>query len=1268
MPGEHPQDAAISAPSRGSERPTPSPSPAPAKPAQFKSNNPFAQGSYQSDKQAQSGASEPSPAANDSRPPPPYAPTSIPQQRLRTFPFKTSNRILNDIKFTPSLFKFNASQSAPSEVRLLLNSRPLAYSKLLASYLAHDGYQCLVLNNAVDYVPSVSKVDLEERNISVTTIRGLVVSKNNLDIKHFKICILDQTSRSPFPWVDKQEYHVVPKELISNDDLALMDDSSSTSSNLMDDSFFVSLNSPFSHILRVLVYDSEFNAEDLKPLTDQQTIQERYLKGIEGNSASNLKPDTIPGPVHCIQTLLKVLKGPILLPANDPIHTISKLKTSLDAKLSLDLLFEKLGFTLGDEGDSLIPPNLSVNPALKETYIRKAYELIFRGKNIKSVKTNDFDVTYSFSDNLSQVHSALGEVDKHSALTSDRTDACNKYPFFINLSCSTYYQDELIIRCFENTVNSDPSNKILYVDSFKSILNFRSSNNSSRLLTYYNDQYMKGFMYGFSDYKSLLKTINIDGVEPDTPVDPSVIIEMYKTSCNSDPKNYTYFNKQLRIIASIRKSPALFDFIANELIPSQVALDELRIEEVTEDEVVVTAFEFRLDEVMQSVNFDRNNAEVLFLQRCLLSIAVGRKSYILMNYIESKFPDLKLDHHLSVSEAYALLGAQASTNEFEVISLFQSKLSQSSSGDDVDIRKLREAFRVIAENKKSEILFSFLKQGKIDSSLLPPENWPTGLDNIGNTCYLNSLLQYYFCIKPLRQAILDFQQDVQSFKQKRRKIGGRYVEESELNKSFQFVYRLQALFKEMITTNQRCVQPSKELAFLAFLPLSQAVSFKTEERVIEVIEDEDSDKENNACVVDYQSPAANPMQLDESSSVNDLIECEAETKEENPFASSDDLIEIEEPEFVEEPVYIEDAKPKDSKILGINTDEIESTIEVGRQQDVTECIENVTFQIETALEPERIEEDGEQYDLIKQLFSGKTKQTITPLDESKNQKPRSSIERFFSLIINVGDHPKDIYDALDNYFNEDVVTLEEGEVKKSQTISELPQVLQFHIQRVLFDRERLMAYKSLEVIPFGEKIYLDRYLETDDEGIKAKRQEVFEWKSQMRILHAEKDEILKVDPETKLSIVDALKATLKYLETKVAPSDDLTIQPETIEVIRSQIEALKTRLQAINDKLNELQDHVSSQFSSYQKVGYSLFALFIHRGEASYGHYWVYIKDPHKNIYRKYNDDNVTEVPVSEVLNFTESNTATPYYVVYVKDELELDYIEPLKREIGTTA
>lgn len=1231
----------------------------PSQERKYKSNNPFANGKYDQDKQAGAMARE----ATEMVPAFEYIPTSIPKQTLKLYPFKTSNRIVDDLKFTPALVKMIAKGELVTEVLSFLNSPPLSYKDILPSLLQRERYETLILNNVVDYIPLVEKQELADKGLKTTFVRGLIVNAARDSINHFKISILEKSPSTHAFSIDKHEYHIISRDMISADDLSAMGDMSVTSPNLIDDAFFKSANSPLNHILRVSVYTQEFTAESLQTTIDQALIKERYLNGVDKYRESQLNPDAIPGPVHCLQTLLKVLKGPINLQPNEPIHTISRSKTFLDAKIDVLLLFEKLSFTIGADDDSLVPPNLSLNPSLREAYIRKAYELIFLGKSLKTKGMNDFDVKYSFSDNLAQVYSVLSEVDKHAALSSSSGQESSRFPFFVALSCSTFYQDELIIRCYENTVFSDAKNKMHYVDCFKRIMDYRTASNTSRLVSYYNNQYMKGQMYGFSDYEDALKAIGIECLPIDGDIDPNAIIEMYKTSCKSDQKNYSYFNNQLEKIATLRDDVKLKQFLKDEILPMSIALNELRIEEVTEDEVVITAFEFRLNDIMQEFNFNADSPEIKLLQRSLYSVAVGRKSYVLLNYIDRKFSNLKKDIQLSFFEALEILDIQETSTDFEIIAKFQDKLAQSTLEDEVDVRVLRVALGRLAEERKSKILLSFLERGSIDSSLLPPEAWPTGLDNIGNTCYLNSLLQYYFSIKPLRDMIIDFDEDkIKQDPSISRKIGGRKVEESEMKRSYQFIYRLQSLFQEMISTKNRCVQPSKELAYLSFLPLSQPVDFKNiTEPVSQEVSESKTLEEEGLIVVDSRSPEPKCVDIVMEEADDDIIDLTSSDENlpgvENAASSNDigieDVIHLE---------YSEDETPAQKKILNINPDQIESTIEVGRQQDVTECIENVTYQIETALEPEYIESDGEQYDLIKKLFCGKTKQTITPLNGEEG-KSRMSFERFFSLIINVGDHPKDIYDALDNYFNEDLVELEDGEAKKSLTILEMPELLQFHVQRVLFDREQLVAYKSLEVIPFGEKIHLDRYLETDDEEIKAKRQEVFEWKSEMRRLNGEKDEINKIDPDTNLSAVNALTATLKYLEQK-ATEGELPIKQKTIDAIRTQIHGLKLRLQSIENRLTKLQTMVSTQFDSYKKVGYSLFAIFIHRGEASYGHYWVYIKDPHKNIYRKYNDDTVTEVPYSEVFNFTSTNTATPYYMVYVKTELMDEYIEPLKRVI----
>lgn len=68
-----------------------------------------------------------------------------------------------------------------------------------------------------------------------------------------------------------------------------------------------------------------------------------------------------------------------------------------------------------------------------------------------------------------------------------------------------------------------------------------------------------------------------------------------------------------------------------------------------------------------------------------------------------------------------------------------------------------------------------------------PEDWPVGIRNLGCTCYLNSLLQFYFTVKPFRDMLLCFDEEFRvdntpgNIKSKR--VGGRQVTATEVDSS-----------------------------------------------------------------------------------------------------------------------------------------------------------------------------------------------------------------------------------------------------------------------------------------------------------------------------------------------------------------------------------------------------------------------------------------------------------------------------------------------------
>src|SRR5438105_3829259 len=96
---------------------------------------------------------------------------------------------------------------------------------------------------------------------------------------------------------------------------------------------------------------------------------------------------------------------------------------------------------------------------------------------------------------------------------------------------------------------------------------------------------------------------------------------------------------------------------------------------------------------------------------------------------------------------------------------------------------------------------------------------------------------------------------------------------------------------------------------------------------------------------------------------------------------------------------------------------------------------------------------------------------------------------------------------------------------------------------------------------------------------------------------------------------------------------------------------------------------ITSQFIDYKRLAYRLYAVFMHQGSAEFGHYYIYIFDFKKNLWRKYNDNEVTEVqnPAEIFENSGRPSPPTPYFLVYVNDSMKERLVEPVCREIMET-
>lgn len=1163
---------------------------------------------------------------------------------------------------------------------------------------------------------------------------------------------------------------------------------------IVDSATYVSLDS--QTLVHVEISEQELTRQDLLEFEPQQ---------IKLNNAGEVEPTQS----ECLKTLFKLLKGPILYNSNSA-KAIKASHKIINSHVQKEFLFNRLFFAETSDGEELTPINYLhyPEPLLQATarnwLMRLILEVIYLGLKVNNTKSaiadhnyarNAHFKSYTFSYHIPIFYRILNEFDLISSIKyeSSYKDLSFKLSSFqlsfksedyINLSIFSFYGTDLIVENFNFLKQVDPINVPIYFQSMKNVAqlhknNYSDMNNLEMFLakelsvgTLSVDDINSAFRHlgignddsGDGNYNKIALIKHFQNVDDDT------IVAAYKFQIAANPALKNDLRSSLSTLANFKRSDKLFNVLNTELQPLADAYANLGILDQVDDETVLIAYEIKR-------NDEPNSVEIF--NKALQSVAVYRRSHSLLNFCEINLPDfssyLLSEQQISEKDCYDFLKVDRYANDFQVLSILEQIFANENKLIQIDenqysidhphfegildnFRKLRLYLRKLNEYRKSTIIDYFLANGKIHPSSVPLDEWPTGLNNIGNTCYLNSLLQFYFVIKPLRDLVLNFEKSfpvtfneelANNERFKNRRIGGRTVKYKEVERSYQFVYNLRDLFRDMIYANSRDIIPSKELAYLAFSPITQEVEFESkdagedkikpvedaEQPEVNVIEPDvfeefhkehadgpaNSNEDNvrddlmdidppefkNASSeassggskrkhsLEFEEDSSKPQMLRKSTSHNkdeypNFKEVEnRESKQEFTDSDSemietpesDDSKKNEEKDLVALAKETQDEKKagpsaketnevteqattihNSTAVAKISFDQLVNTLEIGRQQDVTECIENVLFQLEASFDPIKFEEDDEQFDTIKQLFYGKTKQTLEPLNNPS--KTRSKTERYLSFLVNIGDHPRDMYDALDGYFTEDVIQLsEDGDVKRSLTLTEIPEILQIHIQRVQYDLQRGVAFKSTQPLPFSEKLYLDRYMETNDEQIIAKRQENAQWKKQIADLKS-RLKLITTKNSNGLTVKDSLISTKSFLESEVIAQNGFTIQPETINVIQKQIDSINHDLTSLKSQISDLEGKIDQQFESYKKIGYELFAIFIHRGEASYGHYWIYIRDPKRNIYRKYNDETVTEVQLEEIFNFNEDNTATPYFVVYAKENKFIDYIEPLKRVV----
>jgi ubiquitin carboxyl-terminal hydrolase 25 len=340
-----------------------------------------------------------------------------------------------------------------------------------------------------------------------------------------------------------------------------------------------------------------------------------------------------------------------------------------------------------------------------------------------------------------------------------------------------------------------------------------------------------------------------------------------------------------------------------------------------------------------------------------------------------------------------------------------------------------------------------------------------------------------------------------------------------------------------------------------------------------------------------------------------------------------------------------------------------------RQQDVTEVIDHTLFQLSCAIKPMGVDKDGNQIDQIHDLFFGKRK--IHVLDDDAAAQTKE--EEFYGIICRLENRPHDIYSALDGAFD---LSETPGGSSRYESLSRAPPVFQVYLDRLGFDPVTKRAGKLHHYVQLKETIYLDRYLEADvDSQLMERRRQVWAWKKQRGEILARKDELSgnESHPDAVSAFKNARQIMLGLQEIAMGEDDDdIEVPSATIATLESLAEQTQAELDSLDERSRDLFQQIETNFTDMRKHPYCLHAAFFHRGTDASGHYWVYIFDFKKEIWRKYNDGYVTEVKdTNEIFRApadadknTYSGPPNPYVLIYVRSDIKDQLVESVHREI----
>lgn len=327
-----------------------------------------------------------------------------------------------------------------------------------------------------------------------------------------------------------------------------------------------------------------------------------------------------------------------------------------------------------------------------------------------------------------------------------------------------------IIEAYDRQVTNDPERTSLWLQCLRAIGIFRSGEDFEIIEQAVQFAYSEG-KYTDDDLIEAYRYFDFYPLKDDCDLEEDTILGKFYAYLSSTPKEKEEeARRHLWRIGDSRGSDSIKAVAEDRVTTLAQAQVYLGVEGDTPDDFIITMYTAKLN--------DNPGCKDL-ADRALQIIAGGRNSTMLKHFIST---GETLAGDMDIGDAYRLLQIPDRTADDGAI-MAAYTICVDENPDQID--NYNRALTVIAKDMDSALL-----REMAGISNEPDRNvfdWPVGLQNIGNTCYLNSLLQFYFSIRPFRDLVLHYeahQMDVNDDESIfRKQVGSRKVAKKEVERS-----------------------------------------------------------------------------------------------------------------------------------------------------------------------------------------------------------------------------------------------------------------------------------------------------------------------------------------------------------------------------------------------------------------------------------------------------------------------------------------------------